>query len=191
MISLKKHRVIRFGSHNTRRNLPSATSSKRGESNFLACFEKIFLKHECSITNEGQKLASGREFALEGFGRADLLSVVWKHTETCGDFTALTLRNQLRMTAVEAKMTDWRKGLMQAARYRFFANRALLVLPPIATKRALVFLVTFRDLNVGLWEFDEKTHRLTKHFTPRSRRPLNFKAREKALDAIIRGLKFR
>ena len=187
----QKHRVLKFGCHDTRRNLPLATSSKRGESNFLARFEKVYFESELKTASKKQKFATGREFALEGFGRADLLFMAWTHAKTTEEFTALALRNRLRLTAIEAKIKDWRKGLMQAARYRFFANRALLVLPPDTALTALAFLRTFRDLNVGLWEFDVATNRLRKHFTPRPGWPLNIRAREKAVNAIALGLKLR
>lgn len=191
MPSAKIHRVIKFGCHDTRRNLPLASSSKRGESNFLARFEKVYFASELRTATKKQKFATGREFALDGFGRADLLFMAWTHVKTTEEFTAVALRSRLRLTAIEAKIKDWRKGLMQAARYRFFANRALLVLPPETALSALTFLSTFRDLNVGLWEFDSTTNRLRKHFTPRGGRPLNMKAREKAVDAIVIGLKLR
>lgn len=191
MPSTKKHRVINFGCHDTRRNLPLSTASKRGESNFLARFEKVYFESELRLATKKQKFATGREFALNGFGRADLLFMAWTHSKTAEEFTAVALRNRLRLTAIEAKIKDWRKGLMQAARYRFFANRALLVLPPETARTALTFIATFRDLNVGLWEFDTTTNRLRRHFTPRSGRPLNVEAREKAVLAIILGLKLR
>lgn len=191
MHSAKKHRVIKFGCHDTRHNLPLSTSSKRRESNFLARFEKVYFESELKTATKKQKFATGREFALDGFGRADLLFMAWTHVVSTEEFTAVALRSRLRLTAIEAKIKDWRKGLMQAARYRFFANRALLVLPPDAVLSALRFLSTFRDLNVGLWEFDSTTNRLRRHFTPRAGRPLNMKAREKAVEAVLFGLKFR
>lgn len=191
MLSAQKHRVIKFGCHDTRRNLPLSTSSKRGESNFLARFEKVYFASEFKTASKKQKFATGREFALDGFGRADLLFMAWTHVAEEEEFTALALRNRLRLTAFEAKIKDWRKGLMQAARYRFFANRSVLVLPPVTALNALAFLPTFRDLNVGLWEFDVVTNRLRKHFTPRAGRPLNVRAREKAVNAIALGLKLR
>jgi hypothetical protein len=134
--------------------------------------------------------ASGREFALDGFGRADVLFMAWRRTDAPEDFTALALKS-LCLTAIEGKLSDWRKGLMQASRYRFFANRALLILPPAIASSALEFLATFRDLNVGLWEFEPATCHIRKHFTPRCGRPLNTKAREKAIHLISAKLKFR
>lgn len=181
-------RTVKFGCQDTRRNLPRASSGKRGESNFLAKFERVYMEAELRKLTK-RKLASGREFALDGFGRADVVFMAWTHPDSDGDFTAMSLKS-LSITAIEGKISDWRKGLMQASRYRFFANRALLVLPPEVCKIAAEYLETFRDLNVGLWQFNADTGVIRKHFTPRHGRPLNSKAREKALHLIARKLKF-
>lgn len=179
-------RVIRFGAHNTRRNLPAASASKRGESNFLARFERAYFAQETGLS--GHEFAAGREFGLDGYGRADVLWIAWKKTPDSSDFSALALSKRIHVTAVEAKLKDWRKGLQQASRYRYFANRALLVLPPDTARIALGFLETFRSLNVGLWEFDAATGRIIKHTTPRVRRALSRKARQKAIEIIHRQL---
>lgn len=190
-IAQKHPRVIKFGCHDTRRNLPSASSRKRGESNFLAKFERAFFESEMPDAAEGKHFATGREFALDGFGRADMLFMAWTHKSLDQEFTALALKKRVKLTAIEAKLKDWRKGLMQAAAYRFFANRALLVIPPDTVRIALGFIETFRNLNVGLWEFDASLGTLRKHFTPRSGKPLNQKARERAIHRIAAGLKLR
>jgi hypothetical protein len=182
-------RSVKFGCQDTRRNLPRASSGKRGESNFLARFERAYLDAELRKLTK-RKLASGREFALDGFGRADVVFMAWTHPDSDGDFTAMSLKS-LSITAIEGKISDWRKGLMQASRYRFFANRALLVLPPEVCSIAFGYLETFRKLNVGLWQFNPDTGVIRKHFTPRHGRPLNSKAREKALQLISGKLKLR
>jgi hypothetical protein len=179
-------RVIRFGAHNTRRNLPAVSSAKRGESNFLARFERAYFAHETGLV--GHELVAGREFGLDGYGRADVLWIAWKQAPDATDFSALALSRRIHVTAIEAKLKDWRKGLQQAARYRYFANRALLVVPPATARVALNYLSTFRELNVGLWEFDPETGRIFKHTTPRQRRALNERARERAIRIIHRHL---
>ena len=185
-----RQQIVKFGCHDTRRNLPAVSSSKRGESNFVAKFEKVYLAAELKKLAKLRGFATGREFALEGFGRADVLFMAWNPTAGSEDFTALAMKS-LQLTAIEAKLKDWRKGLMQASRYRFFANRAILVLPPATAATAIGFLETFRALNVGLWEFDSDAGSLRRHFTPRFGRPLNTKAREKAVHLISGKLKFR
>lgn len=178
-------KVIRFGSHDTRRNLPPVSSRKRGETNFLGKFERAYLGE---VLSRPSPFARGREFSLTGYGRADLVWLAWRG-QAPEDFTAMSVRSRVRVTAIEAKLKDWRKGLTQASRYRYFANRAILVLPPDTTAAALPFLATFRKLGVGLWSFDMKSGRITKHTTPREAAPLNAQAHLRALEMIAHSLK--
>lgn len=179
-------RVIRFGAQNTRQNFPEASASKRTESNFLARFERAYFAQEM-----GREFAAGREFSLTGYGRADLLWIAWRRSSSREEFSAMALKKHIQLTAIEAKLKDWRKGLQQASRYRHFANRALLVLPPQTSRIACRYLPLFRSLNVGLWEFDPVSVRIVKHTTPHIRRALNGKAREKAMQVLQRHLNLR
>lgn len=179
-------KVIRFGCHDTRRNLPAISSRKRGEINFLGKFERAYL---AEALGKDAPYARGREFSLTGYGRADLVWLAWRGSRSSEDFSALAVRQRVRLTAIEAKLKDWRKGLAQAARYRYFANRAVLVLPPSATTAALPFLASFKKLGVGLWEFDMGSEKITKHTTPRETMPLNSLAHARALEMIKHGLK--
>jgi len=177
---------LSFKHQDTRKNLP--TAGKRGESNFLAKFERVFLQSELSKQG-AEKLAAGREFAVEGYGRADVLFLAWKESPESEDFQALALKS-LKLTAFEAKLKDWRRGLVQASRYKHFANRAILVLPSPTARVAREYIQTFRDLQVGLWEFDAESLRIVRHTTPRARRAKSSKARDKALHQLQKKLKF-
>jgi hypothetical protein len=178
-------RKLRFRSHDTRRNLPATSSQKRGEVNFLHAFEKVWVEGAASAP--ARTHAAGKEFGMEGFGRADFIFVAWRKPKS-EDFTALSMQPPLEIIAFEAKISDWRKGLMQASRYRYFANLSILLLPPSVAEVAARFLPTFRSVNVGLWEFDASTGKLHKHFTPRKRKPLNAKVRNKAIHLIEQSL---
>jgi hypothetical protein len=149
---------------------------------FLREFERSYIAEELGIA------IAGREFALEGFGRADLVWLAWTPNASSNEFSALALKKRVRLTAIEAKISDWRKGLQQAFRYRYFAHRALLVLPMETASVAARFIATFRKLRVGLWGFDAKTGRLHKRFTPRCASPINSTALEKALHVIESSL---
>ena len=166
---------LEFNSQDTRRNLPRSVASKRKESSFLRSFERAYF-----VAESGATLA-GREFALEGFGRADLVWLAWERQQGTDEFTALALKKRVRLTAIEGKVSDWRKGLQQSFRYRYFAHRSLLVLPMDTARTAATYLPTFRRLRVGLWGFDPKTGSVRKWCTPRPSPPLNLKALEKAL----------
>jgi hypothetical protein len=174
---------VKFGCQDTRRNLPRALAGKRTESNFLRSFERAYFAAEVGAA------VAGREFALEGFGCADLVWLAWESRDTAEGFTALALK-RVRITAVEGKVSDWRKGLQQAFRYRHFAHRALLVLPMRTAKVAAEFLQTFRRLRVGLWGFDPVTGHVKKWCTPRVTPPLNRRAGEKALRVFELRLDF-
>src|ERR1700731_912392 len=150
--------VLPSRGQNTRRNLPGVVSRKRGESNFLRAFERAYLNKEV------RRGIAGREFAIEGFGRADLIWMAWTRKDGVGDFSALELRKKIRLTAVEAKLTDWRKGLLQAYRYRYFADRSLLVVPRALSTTIKGYLPTFRRLRVGVWCFDSTTGHIQKLF---------------------------
>lgn len=169
---------VKLGCQDTRRNLPPPKSLQNGEDCFMAAFERAYLARETAPS------VVGREFAIEGFGRADLVWLAWEGSTSEDDFKALSLRRRVRLTAIEGKVSDWRKGLQQAFRYRYFAHRSLLVLPKRTAQTAAAFLPTFRRLRVGLWGFDSETGRIKKWFTPRPARPLSRGAWQKAVHLI-------
>jgi hypothetical protein len=176
-------RLLPSGSQDTRRNLPARSAKKRAEANFLKKFEQAYFLRECRAP------IASREFAIEGFGRADLVWLAWSRGRDGSDFSALAFRRRVQLTAIEGKLSDWRKGLQQAFRYRYFANRSLLVLPIRTAHTAAQFIDTFRRLRVGLWGFDEETGRIHKWCTPRSDKPMDVRAWEKALHLFESGLK--
>lgn len=163
----------RFCSPHPRRNLPKDSSQKRAESNFVGAFYRQF---EQLRQARGQ---GGKEFSLPNFGIADL---VWVCTPLTGE---------VHITAFEMKLSEWRKALSQAYRYRYFADRAIVVLPPAKAKLAREVLPLFRDLEVGLWSFDKETGAISELFTPRRAKPKSAAARERALSLLSRKLDFR
>lgn len=56
------------------------------------------------------------------------------------------------LVAIEAKLHDWKKGLKQAVRYKAFAHRVYLAVPPNAARNAEKSLL--RKYGVGLIRFD-------------------------------------
>lgn len=133
---------------------------------------------------------------MSGFGIADFVWLAWQKSAANEDGSALSVENikaQLtfqKLTAFEMKLADWRKGLAQAYRYGYFADVALVVLPPEVARNAKVEVKLFRKLGVGLWSFDKATGNICRIFTPRRAKPRNVRAREKALESLGRFLKF-
>jgi len=176
---MKTAYILDFKIRHPRRNLPAEVARKRGESNFVSAFSKAYI---ASIAPHG---IGGSEFALSGFGIADFVWLVWRHSTGSEDGTALSIekiKSELalhKLTAFEMKLSDWRKGLAQAYRYSYFADLAVVVLPPHLAATA----------NVGLWSFDPATGAIRKLFTPRCSGPRNPGAKDKALDSLGRSLK--
>lgn len=115
---------------------------------------------------------------MNGYGIADLVCVMRTPQVKHGLF------------AFEIKMNDWRKALSQAYRYRYFANRAIVILPFSDAERARPYLSTFKTLGVGLWAFDKNSGHIKRIYTPRYRKPLNPTAKEKALNVLKAKLRF-
>ena len=78
----------------------------------------------------------------------------------------------------------------QAYRYSYFADLAIVVLPPETAELAKPELNLFRELRVGLWSFDKTNGTIAKLFTPRNSKPRNSNARAKALESLGRSLQF-
>ena len=186
---MKTAHLFDFKLRHPRRNLPVRLSRKRGESNFVSAFAKAYI---ASIAPHG---FGGNEFALSGFGIADFVWLAWRHSGSGEDATALTVEKiktelaRKKLTAFEMKLSDWRKGLSQAYRYSYFADLAIVVVPPRTLKVAKAELPLFRKLGVGLWSFDKATGKIRRIFTPRGSKPRNAKAKEKALESLGRFIK--
>lgn len=175
-------------SQNTRKNFGSAVSRKRGESNFMRAFERAyFARHRV------KGMAAG-EFSLAGFGVADLIWIGWRPDPSSDDFTALALEKELRkrhLHAFEGKLKDWRRALQQAFRYRYFADKAIVVMPSENAGPAIANLEAFRHLYVGLWTFDVKTGVIREHYTPTRIRAFSDEARQKAIMALTSKINLR
>ncbi len=182
--------ILNFRTQNPRRNLPAELGKKRGEANFAGAFERVYLEHH------SRSGVGGRYFAMSGFGIADFVWISWRSSSNPEEATALSLEtikkrlNRQHLTAFEIKLASWRKAVSQAYRYGYFADRAVVVLPPEAAKVAKAHLCLFRKLRVGLWSFDSNTGKIRKFFTPRPQ-PRNPYAKEKAIELLARRLNFR
>ena len=141
---------------------------------------------------EKLEVVCARQVAVNGFGITDLLTVAWKSlgrnevSTTCQDFIE-TLSPTVR--AFEVKLENWRRGMTQAHRYRYFSNAAILVLPADRSVRALPYLDTFRRIRVGLWDFDPVSNHIRCHFTPRPHHPIEPKYQLRAVGLVSQASK--
>lgn len=177
---------IKSSEHIPRKNFGNAASRRRGESNFLKDFEKAF------FARAKQGIAID-EFSVAQHGIADLLWIGWRH-EGSEEFSALALHKMMQrrhLYAFEAKLTDWQKALQQAYRYRYYADKAIVLMPLENSQTAVQHLGAFREAKVGLWSFDKKTGKIREFYTPTKVRALNQKSRVKAIDKLAKTLKLR
>ena len=152
-----------------------------------------------SQSSESLVWSTGRSFGVTPASRklrlvraiADFVAVTWNPDRLPRLHSRITpelfvKRVNPKLMAFEVKLSDWRGALMQANRYRFFAHVPVVVLPESKRDAALRHLETFRIVRVGLWSFDPKTNRITKHFTPRSAPPLDRRRQLRVLHLVAR-----
>jgi len=162
---------VRF--YEPERNLPGRRlRGTTAETRFTLSFTRAYLSQHAAIHNRTDKLATAcaRQVPVNGFGIADLVTVAWKQTDSnSGPLSANEFIREARPTvrAFEVKLNDWRRGMTQAHRYRYFASVAILVLPVGKCESAVPYLNTFRRIRVGLWGFDPGSNRIIPHYTPR------------------------
>jgi len=179
---------VTFSTFKPRNNFRAAIARKRGESNFLLAFKRAYLaQHQIFI--------SGTEFALSGYGIADVICVALRESMN-GEGSAISLENikeelnRQILTAFELKLDSWKRALYQAYRYSYFANRSIVVLPTGAAASAQRNIELFKQLKIGLWEFNADRG-ICQIFTPEIAQPKSPQARQKAIELILRKVNFR
>jgi hypothetical protein len=173
---------------NKRKNFGNAAARKRGESNFMRAFERAYFAR-----TKAEGVAAG-EFSIAGFGVADLVWIGWARGADPENFTALAVEKQLRrrhLHAFEGKLKDWRRGLQQAFRYRYFADKAIVVMPYESAAAALANLDSFRHSLVGFWTFHAATGTIREHYTPTRVRAFSDEAKQKAIRLLSSKINFR
>ena len=165
---------IDFDTSNPRRNLPPAIGRKRAESNYTMAFARAF------VSDRARQGVGGRHFAVSGYGIADFL---WADAS---DITRTPM-----LTAFEMKLRDWKKALGQAYRYSYFADHAVVVLPPMSVGPARANVDVFKKMGIGLWSFDAASETIETIHQPKASKPRNGGANEKAVALLRRSTKFR
>ena len=172
-------------------NLPGRIPGAiNAEARFTIQFAKAYIEQHMAIHHKSRKnkIACVRQIAINGFGIADMVSVSWgskkirsRYLLTTEEFL-YTFKPTIR--AFEIKLNNWRKGMTQAHRYRYFANAAILVLPIDQNSNALEYIETFQKIHVGLWSFDMGSKRIFAHFTPRPSSAIEVKHMRRAIQII-------
>jgi hypothetical protein len=168
-------RVESFGiyqhhSHNPQQNLSASVTKQNPEAKFAEQFALAYRDRFTKIhsgTSKSQTLFV-REVPVPGNGIPDLLALSWSHDRGVQVSTCLDLEKlDPIVRAFEFKLSDWRKGLMQAHRYKYFSHTSILVLPNHKMKSVEPQINLFHKLRVGLWGFSPETGTIACSYTPR------------------------
>jgi hypothetical protein len=171
-------------------NLRPNYTQAEPEAKFTAAFARAYLDkaHKIHAGSARTNLRVTTELPVNGYGIADLVAVFWKNEHEIPHYAAsLPSAHDGKFTirVFESKLGDWKKGLMQAHRYSYFADAAFLVYPMEKVEKLRDKIDTFHKLGVGLWGFDEKTGSILPIYTPRPRKPRVPKHREPALERVL------
>ena len=79
-----------------------------------------------------------------------------------------SLKNSI---AIEAKLTNWRRALKQAYRYKWFCDSSYVCLPSVNIQSALSNIDSFKQMNVGLFSLDSN-NQINIFFSPKPAKPI-------------------
>jgi len=162
--------IYQHHSRNPQENFSARVTRQNPEAKFAEQFALAY-RDKFSKIHSGtskRKTFFVREMPVFGNGIPDLLVLSWSRDREMNLSTCLDLEKlDPTVRAFEFKLSDWRKGLMQAHRYKFFSNVSILVLPNHKMKSAAPQIDIFRKLRVGLWGFSPETRAIACFYTPR------------------------
>jgi hypothetical protein len=189
-------KIPKFQFREPRRNLPNKSSRKNAERDFTIKFarsyvSRIELLHHGTIRTA---VEFAREIPINGFGIADFVAVHWNPKMLQSESQILNSVDFCRIAspiirAFELKISNWRKAIMQAIRYKYFADAAIVVLHVNKFKIASEYLNTFRTINVGLWTFDPEKNQINALYTPKPSTPLEPKYKPKTIGLVAKASK--
>lgn len=183
-------KIPKLNGWNPRKNLPAKISQKNKERDFTLSFARAYIPNIKSLHPKTKKTAVkyAREIPINGYGIADFVAVYCNKTNDNSQ-SLLSKIDSSVIRAFELKISDWRRAMMQAHRYRYFANSSIVVLHSDKLKNALEYVDTFKKINVGLWAFNPKNNKIITCYTPRPRNPLEPKYKPLAIELVAKASK--
>jgi hypothetical protein len=162
--------IYQHHSYNPQLNLSARVARQNPEAKFAEQFAMAYRDRFRKIHSGTSKWKTlfVREVPVFGNGIPDLLALSWSRDRAVDLSTCLDLEKlNPTVRAFEFKLSNWRKGLMQAHRYNFFSHVSILVLPNHKMKPVASQIEIFHKLRVGLWGFSPETGAITHFYTPR------------------------
>jgi len=169
----------------------SGNKRREPEAEFANVFVDVYKKNFSQIHSSSNKKTAlfVREVPVSGNGIADLLVLNWandslQEDQVSPDFST----SETTIRAFEFKLSDWRNGLMQAHRYKYFSNASILVVPKKKLKMIMEHLEMFQKLRIGLWGFEPESQKITRAFTPRPKHQQIHKYKTRALELVATAI---
>jgi len=188
-------KIPRLSFWNPRKNLPAKISRKNKERDFTLSFARAYIPNIRSLHPKTQKTSVkyAREIPINGCGIADFVAVSWNpkngtKNSPLSDIDITQIDSPI-IRAFELKISDWQRAMMQAHRYRYFANSSIVVLHSDKLKNALEYIDTFKKINVGLWAYNPISSKIITCYTPRPRNPLEPKYKPLAMELVAKAFK--
>lgn len=180
--------IYRCDFHHPQLNLSANGKVKESsEDDFASYFAQAYQSQFSQIHSRTTRKETlfVREVPVSGNGIADLLVLSWATSLTCSStLSSSPLDVAPTIRAFEFKLSNWRNGMMQAHRYKYFSHASILVVPKSKLKVVKPRLALFRTLRVGLWGFEPESARIHCLFTPRPKQQVIPECVDKALRQI-------
>lgn len=161
------------------RNLPGRNGTATAEDRFTLAFARTYASRFQAIHRGSRNnvLSLVRQIPINGYGITDLLAVTWSElpNEVFPDAEAFAQVAHPTVRAFEMKMSNWRRAMTQASRYKNFAHQAIAVIPAHSGTVAMEYIQTFRSIRVGLWLFDAAKQRIEPVYTPHPATPRSYR----------------
>jgi len=191
MVRITSIKIPKFSFHEPRKNFPKKSSRINKERNFTLKFARAYISQIVNVHRKTtkDKIDFAREIPINGFGIADFVSVSWNPRMIRGrrrpsNSDEFIIQASPVVRAFEMKISNWRKALLQAHRYRYFADASIVVIPSEKLKIAKSYIETFKKIKIGLWGFDPKSNRITIIYTPRPKKPFKEKYKSHVIKLV-------
>jgi hypothetical protein len=162
-------RIYEYPFRSPQQNFPGMDAKQNPEAEFAEQFIIAYNNkfEQIHYGTSKEKTLFVREMPVSGNGIADLLVFSWSRTSMQNSPVPDLEQLNSTVRAFEFKLSNWRSGLMQAHRYKYFSHASILVVPRDKLKSARSYMEIFRALRVGLWGFSPETGSIARVYTPR------------------------
>ena len=97
-------------------------------------------------------------------------------------------KEEVAFVSFELKLKNWKRAAKQAFRHKSFSNASYVVLGSSYAKSALNNIDFFKQYNIGLATFDDKSL-FEIHFRPKVNEPYSESLRQKLVVSVVRSRK--